>query len=122
VEPALDVVAMVEIAQDEFERPDLHLRLLSSTGDTITVQVVDGIPPFEPDNVVYVQGGTVRGLAAGDVDGRVLLALGGVVANAVPRRRPPHLHLRRQHHDAHERAEGSPVHAALVRASPKPRA
>jgi hypothetical protein len=50
-----DGAARVEIAQDELERPDLRLQVLSSAGDTITVQVVDGVAPLEPEAVLYVQ-------------------------------------------------------------------
>ena len=39
-------------------------------------------------------------------------------ANALPGRWPSHLHVRRQHRDAHERAEGTPVHPTLLCAAP----
>lgn len=73
----LDVAAMVEIAQDELEQPDLHLQLLSSTGDTVTVQVVDGVAPLDPEAVLYVQGRGPFEIARRETwpGGRVLLTL-----------------------------------------------
>lgn len=35
--------------------PDLRARLLSSTGDTISVQVFEGTVPVEPDALLYVE-------------------------------------------------------------------
>jgi hypothetical protein len=40
------------VAHDELERPGLHVRILSSTGDTITVQVVDGVAPLDSEAVL----------------------------------------------------------------------
>jgi hypothetical protein len=51
----LAVGAMVEIVQDHREEPNLHAHQLSSTGDTITVQVIDGVAPLSPDAVLYVE-------------------------------------------------------------------
>ncbi len=53
----VDFGAVVRASQDgDMGPPGLQLSLLSSTGDTITVQVVDGIIPLDPDAVFYVQG------------------------------------------------------------------
>jgi hypothetical protein len=46
---------MVATAPDEL-KPHLHLRLVSSTGDTVTVQVVKGRAPVVPDALFYVRG------------------------------------------------------------------
>jgi hypothetical protein len=53
----VDLGAVVRSAQDgELGQPDLELRLLSSTGDTIAVQVVDGVVPVDPAALLYVAG------------------------------------------------------------------
>jgi hypothetical protein len=53
----VDLGAVVRAVQDgEGGPPDLELRLLSSTGDTITVQVVDGVVPADRAALLYVAG------------------------------------------------------------------
>ena len=51
-----DVNEMVEVAPDEHPPPDLLARLLSSRGDAITLQVVDGVSPVDPEALIFVQG------------------------------------------------------------------
>ena len=52
------------------------LELLRSTGDTITVQVVEGRAPLGPDELLYVGGrGAFEVARREDWDGRVLLTL-----------------------------------------------
>ena len=46
---------MVAVAPGEL-KPPLQLRLVSSTGDTITAQVVKGRAPVVPDDLFYVRG------------------------------------------------------------------
>jgi hypothetical protein len=45
----------IAVAPDEL-RPHLHLRPVSSTGDTMTVQVVKGRAPVVPNALLYVRG------------------------------------------------------------------
>jgi hypothetical protein len=45
---------MPAVALDRLRPPDLHARLLSSTGDTITVEVVEGVLPMG-DDLLYVE-------------------------------------------------------------------
>jgi hypothetical protein len=73
---ASHLAVAVHIAQDELEPPELTLRLLRSTGDTITVQVVEGQTPLDPDELLYVGGrGAYEVARREDWGGRVLLAL-----------------------------------------------
>ena len=51
-----NVGEMAEVALDEVPPPDLLARLLSSRGDAITVQVVDGVSPVNPEALLYIQG------------------------------------------------------------------
>jgi hypothetical protein len=54
---ALDLGAVASAAQDgALGEPDLQLALLSSTLDTITVQVVDGVGPVDAASLLYVSG------------------------------------------------------------------
>jgi hypothetical protein len=46
----------VVVAPGELKPPDLQLWLLSSTGDTITVQVLRGTVPVDPRALLYVRG------------------------------------------------------------------
>ena len=46
---------MVAVAPGEL-KPPLQLRLVSSTGDRMTVQVVKGRAPVVPDALLYVRG------------------------------------------------------------------
>jgi hypothetical protein len=41
---------------DNSPPPHLHLQLVSSTGDTITVQLVRGTVPVDPDALICVRG------------------------------------------------------------------
>lgn len=72
-----DISAMARAALDMERVPDLHVRLLSSTGDTITVQVTGGIVPVEPAALVYVQRRGMYALSHRESwsNGRVLLKL-----------------------------------------------
>ena len=45
----------VAVAPNELE-PQLELRLVSSTGDTLTVQVVKGRAPAVPETLLYIRG------------------------------------------------------------------
>ncbi len=49
------LASMVKIAQRELLPSDLRIRLLSSTGDTISVLAMDGVVPALDDSLVYVQ-------------------------------------------------------------------
>lgn len=73
-----DVGEMAEVALDEEPPPDLLARLLSSRGDAITVQVVDGVSPVNPEALIYVQGEGVFELLRREPwpGGRTLLVLG----------------------------------------------
>lgn len=46
---------MARVAMDMGRLPDLHVQLLTSTGETVTVQVVDGLVPLDATGVLYVQ-------------------------------------------------------------------
>jgi hypothetical protein len=70
------LAGMAEIAQEELLPPDLEVRLLSSSGDVITVQA-NGAPALKPKALLYV-----RSLGAYEVlrrehwpEGHVLLVL-----------------------------------------------
>lgn len=49
-----DLAAITQIAMDELQPPDLRVSVLSTTGDTLTVGVVDGRVPLDPDTLLYV--------------------------------------------------------------------
>jgi hypothetical protein len=74
---SLSVAVMVQVAQDHLESPDLHIRILSTTGDGLSVQVVDGVVPFDPDAVIYVERRGPFEIARREAwpGGRVLLTL-----------------------------------------------
>lgn len=71
-----DPGTMTRVAMDMTEVPDLHVRLVASTGDTITVQVVDGRAPVGHE-LMYVQSRGAYELARVERWGeeRVLLAM-----------------------------------------------
>jgi hypothetical protein len=71
-----DPGAMACAALDMTEVPDLHVLLVASTGDTITVQVVDGRAPVGAE-LLYVQRRGTYELARTEhwPDGRTLLVL-----------------------------------------------
>jgi len=55
--PEMVSVAREMVAVDPGElKPPLQLRLVSSTGDTVIVQVVKGRAPVVPDALLYVRG------------------------------------------------------------------
>jgi hypothetical protein len=66
------------------DAPELRVHVLSSTGDSISVQVVEGVVPLDPDAVLYVQRRGPFEIKRRDVwpGGRVLLTL-----DAWPRRK-----------------------------------
>jgi hypothetical protein len=72
-----DLRAMIAITQQDLLLPDLRVRLLSSTGDTITVQVVEGAPPVSDAILLYIQGRGVYDVLRREMwpGGRVLLTL-----------------------------------------------
>jgi hypothetical protein len=71
-----DLSAMIEIAHGRLLPPDFRAHLLSSTGDTITVQVVDGAPPLD-DELLYIEQRGAFEVLRREVwpEGRVLLTL-----------------------------------------------
>lgn len=71
-----DLGAMARAALDMPEVPDLHVRLVFSTGDTITVHLVDGRAPLGQE-LVYVQGRGAYEIARTEhwPEGRTLLVL-----------------------------------------------
>jgi hypothetical protein len=50
----IDHALAFDVALSAFEPPDLRVTMLSSTADTITVQVVEGVAPYDGDLLFYV--------------------------------------------------------------------
>jgi hypothetical protein len=69
-----DLGEMVRTAQDQERDPDLRVQLLASAGETVTVEVVDGRVPVDPD-ALHVQDRGACELARRETwpGGRVLL-------------------------------------------------
>jgi hypothetical protein len=67
----------ITVYLDGIEPPELALRLLRSTGDTIAVEVVEGRVPLGPDELLYVGGRGAYEVARREEwpGGRVLLTL-----------------------------------------------
>jgi hypothetical protein len=49
-----ELALVAEAALDQAKRPDLRVDVLSTTDDTITVEVVEGVAA-EPDELMYVE-------------------------------------------------------------------
>jgi hypothetical protein len=72
-----DIAKITEVAQDRLTPPDAEGYVLSSSGDTLTVQVLRGGITEDADMLVYVGGRGVFEVTRREVwpEGRVLLTL-----------------------------------------------